>query len=48
MTILILGAGGSISHMLIEFLLKQTDHKLVLYGRNVSRRLTVTNKKGLK
>ena len=37
--VLILGAAGEISRMLIARLLKESDVELVLYGRNVSQRL---------
>ncbi|MFX3618846.1 MAG: NAD(P)H-binding protein [Sporolactobacillus sp.] len=39
MKILILGAAGQIGRMVTENLLSQTDYELVLYGRNVTRRL---------
>lgn len=41
--ILILGAAGQISKMLTSQLLAETDAKLVLYGRNVTQRLTVAD-----
>lgn len=40
MKILNLGAAGQISRILTEKLLDQTDHNLVLFGRNLSRRLS--------
>jgi nucleoside-diphosphate-sugar epimerase len=39
MKVMILGAAGQIAKMLTDRLLNQTDFDLVLYGRNVSRRL---------
>jgi len=39
MKILILGAAGQIGRMLTKDLLEQTDHGLILYARNASRRL---------
>lgn len=41
--ILILGAAGQIGKMLTQALLKQTDATLILYGRNVTQRLTITD-----
>lgn len=43
MKTLILGASGQISRMLEDDLLEQTDSELVLYGRNVSSRLSGIN-----
>jgi uncharacterized protein YbjT (DUF2867 family) len=39
MKILILGAAGQIGRMVVDDLLEQTNFDLVLYGRNVSKRL---------
>ncbi|MFZ2646021.1 MAG: NAD(P)H-binding protein, partial [Trichococcus flocculiformis] len=39
MKILILGAAGQISKMLINRLLQETDAELVLYARNANRRI---------
>ncbi|WP_071131252.1 NAD(P)H-binding protein [Enterococcus timonensis] len=39
MKIMILGAAGQIGRMVSENMLDQTDNKLVLYGRNISKRL---------
>lgn len=41
--ILILGAAGQISQMLISNLLENTDFNLKLYGRNLSKRIRVTD-----
>ena len=41
MKILILGAAGQISEMLIQRLVEETDHKLVLYARNASNRIQI-------
>jgi nucleoside-diphosphate-sugar epimerase len=41
MKILILGAAGQIGKLLRNFLLEQTNHHLVLYARNASRRVKV-------
>ncbi|PZL76646.1 SAM-dependent methyltransferase [Enterococcus plantarum] len=41
MKILILGAAGQISRMVTELILTETDHDLVLYGRNLSSRISV-------
>ena len=41
--ILILGAAGQISQMLISNLLENTDFNLKLYGRNLSNRIRVTD-----
>lgn len=43
--ILILGAAGQISQMLTDNLLTNSDYQLVLYGRNLSSRLTLINPK---
>lgn len=43
MKIVILGAAGQISRKLTDALLEQTEHQLVLFGRNLKRRLTVTD-----
>lgn len=43
MKILNLGAAGQISRILTEKLLEQTDHDIVLFGRNISRRLSEYN-----
>ncbi|MGX7201757.1 SAM-dependent methyltransferase [Enterococcus plantarum] len=43
MKILILGAAGQISRMVTELILTETDHDLVLYGRNLSSRISVKN-----
>lgn len=40
---LILGAAGQIAQMLTDNLLTNSDYQLVLYGRNLSSRLTLTN-----
>lgn len=40
MKILNLGAAGQISRILTDKLLKQTSHDILLFGRNVSRRLS--------
>ncbi|MGZ9818191.1 NAD(P)H-binding protein [Peribacillus simplex] len=40
MKVMILGAAGQIGRMVIDDLLTQTDFDLVLYGRNVSSRLS--------
>src|SRR5690625_701607 len=40
MKVMILGAAGQIGKMLADDLLTQTDFDLVLYGRNVSSRLS--------
>lgn len=37
---MILGAAGQIGEIATDYLLEQTDHDLVLYGRNVSKILT--------
>lgn len=42
MNILLLGAAGQISQMLIDRLLAETSHSLVLYGRNISRRIKIS------
>ncbi|WP_394334003.1 NAD(P)H-binding protein [Chryseolinea serpens] len=42
---LILGAAGQIGKTLTDYLLKQTNHELVLYARNANRRLKVTDPK---
>jgi uncharacterized protein YbjT (DUF2867 family) len=39
MKILILGAAGQVSRTLTDYLLKQTNHTVVLYARNANRRL---------
>lgn len=39
--VLILGAAGQISQMLITNLLNDTDFNLKLYGRNLSNRISV-------
>jgi nucleoside-diphosphate-sugar epimerase len=39
MKILILGAAGQVSKILTDYLLKQTNHTVVLYARNANRRL---------
>lgn len=39
--VLILGAAGQISQMLIINLLNDTDFNLKLYGRNLSNRISV-------
>ncbi|MBS0956725.1 NAD(P)H-binding protein [Lactiplantibacillus plantarum] len=41
MKVMILGAAGQIGQMVTRQLLAQTDDQLVLYGHNVSQRLTV-------
>ncbi|OJG91285.1 hypothetical protein RV15_GL000915 [Enterococcus silesiacus] len=41
MKMLILGAAGQISKMVTELILTETDHELVLYGRNLSSRISV-------
>jgi nucleoside-diphosphate-sugar epimerase len=41
MKILILGAAGQIGEILTDYLLKQTDHELVLYARNANKRLKI-------
>ena len=43
MKVLILGAAGQIGKLVTNDLLEQTDYNLVLYGRNVTSRLTVTD-----
>ena len=43
MKTLILGAAGQISRMLEDDLLEQTVSELLLYGRNVSSRLSGIN-----
>lgn len=43
MKILILGAAGQISRILIEKLLKETDHSLVLFARNGSKRIKISD-----
>lgn len=40
MKILILGAAGKIAQLVTQRLLKETDHKLVLFARNASERLS--------
>lgn len=43
MKLLILGAAGQISRLLITRLLKETDHELVLLARNATQRLKNVN-----
>ena len=43
MKIVILGAAGQISRKLTDALLAQTEHDLVLFGRNLKKRLAVTD-----
>ena len=43
MKIVILGAAGQISRKLTDALLSQTEHDLVLFGRNLKSRLVVTD-----
>ncbi|MEN3954575.1 SDR family oxidoreductase [Ligilactobacillus salivarius] len=46
--ILILGAAGEIARMLTDRLLAESDAELVLYGRNVSRRLDLEENSRIK
>lgn len=41
MKILILGAAGQISRMVTDLILTETEHDLVLFGRNLSSRISV-------
>ena len=41
MKILILGAAGQIARMLKNDLINKTDHSIILYARNVHKRLTI-------
>jgi uncharacterized protein YbjT (DUF2867 family) len=43
MKILILGAAGQIARIVTDYLLKQSDHELVLFARDANRRLKVKN-----
>jgi uncharacterized protein YbjT (DUF2867 family) len=44
MKVLILGAAGQIPRYLVPMLLEQTDTELVLYARNASQRVSITDK----
>ena len=41
--VLILGAAGQIARIVTQNLLSNTDAHLVLYGRNLSSRITITD-----
>lgn len=43
MKILILGAAGQISRLVTEKILKETDHSLVLFARNGSKRIKISD-----
>ncbi|WP_430601780.1 hypothetical protein IGJ02_001817 [Enterococcus sp. DIV0724b] len=45
MKIMILGAAGQISKMVTELILTETNHDLVLYGRDLSSRILVKDPK---